>query len=610
MCGIIGYIGNKDAYRYLLDGLITLQNRGYDSAGIVTNNNKKFFLKKIASIDNKDSIDELSKYDNFFKGNVGIGHTRWATHGGKTDINSHPHFDNSNKISIVHNGIIENYTQIKNDLIDKNYVFHSETDTEVIVNLLSYYYNIYNDMAKAINIINNIMEGTWALCILHVNDPENIWVTRHGSPLLIGKSEDCLMVSSEKTGFVNNINSYFSLNNNDIINLQYKNEKILIHTNNSIQFKELVHVKLELTPYPYKTWTEKEIREQPDAVLRACNNGGRLFDNNIVLGGLESNKNELLNISNLIILGCGTSLHAGLYSVELFKKISGFNSVNIYDGAEFNEFDIIKNGYTGIIFLSQSGETKDLHRCIDIGKNNNCLLIGVVNVVDSMIARETDCGVYLNAGREVGVASTKSFTNQVLILSMISVWFAQKRNINETIRKHIIDDIRLLSNQINYIINNEWNKCCNVSKIFINSNSCFLLGKGTSEAIAKEGSLKIKEISYCHAEGYSGSALKHGPFALLDLNVPVIFINPTDQHMIKMINSTIEVKSRNSPTIGIVDTLFTDDIYDHTIIVPHNNTFSSLLMVIPLQIISFNLAIEKHLSPDKPRNLAKVVTVE
>jgi glucosamine--fructose-6-phosphate aminotransferase (isomerizing) len=364
-----------------------------------------------------------------------------------------------------------------------------------------------------------------------------------------------------------------------------------------------------LTPEPYRHWTIKEINEQVESSLRAISLGGRLRDDNSVnLGGLREHIDYLMDINNIILLGCGTSYYAGMIGSHYFKELNNFNTVQIFDGAEFSERDIPKIGKTCFILLSQSGETKDLHRCINIGRENNIFLLGIVNVVDSMIAREVDCGIYLNAGREVGVASTKAFTSQVIILSMLSIWFAQIHNINENKRKKYIKNLRIISYHIKNIINRFEEEKERILDIFRNKNNMFILGKGKSEAIAKEGALKIKEISYIHAEGYSASSLKHGPFALLDEGCSVILIAPYDEYYYKCKNTYEEVKSRIDSILVITN--YENNNFDHSFMIPHNETYCELLSVIPLQLCAYYLSIEKNINPDKPRNLAKVVTVE
>ena len=608
MCGIIGFIGFNPSNKFIINGLLQLQNRGYDSAGICTLSiENKFLIYKYASKTNLNAMN-LLKEKEYNNDSIGIGHTRWATHGAKTDINSHPHMDMNNQFSLVHNGIIENFNELKNDLISKNYTFKSQTDTEVIVNLLAYENTLVDKVEDAIRNTINKLEGTYALCILNKDEPNKLYCVRHGSPLLISVNDNEALIVSEQSGFCNKANSYICLDNQDICVLEKKDNKINISTKNSYNLKKSTNVESQLTPYPYNHWMIKEIYDQLKSSKRAISNGGRLFDDNSVkLGGLESSKDKLIKIKNLILLGCGTSYFAGLTSIKYFKELCNFNTVQIFDGAEFNSDDIPKVGETALLLLSQSGETKDLHRCIKIGNDNNLFIIGVVNVVDSLIARESNCGCYLNAGREVAVASTKSFTSQVIILSMIAIWFAQIHNINDNKRLQYISDIRKLSNDISQVLNNGEKYKTFVDQLY-NKKSMFILGKGNLEAIAKESSLKVKEVSYIHAEGYSGSSLKHGPFGLLEKDFPVILIDSDQNHYSKMINVYEEIKSRHANVITISNNYNLER--ENLILIPNNKTFNNILSVIPMQLISYEISIKKGINPDFPRNLAKVVTVE
>ena len=624
MCGIFGILTTKsnkeNIYEKIINGLLQLQNRGYDSSGLSVLNKDKIETYKYASTSSESSLDKLKNLT-LIKGEddeiyQGIGHNRWATHGIKNDANAHPHLSNDNNFAIVHNGIIENYAVLKQFLIENGYTFYSQTDTEVIVNLVSYYYNISNNTFTALQTVIDKLEGTYGIILLDVFNPDKIYCVRNGSPLLIGKNEDCVIITSEQSGFCNLIANYITLHNDDICvikRLTENNDELIIKTFHNYTQKNVNIVERDLTPYPYNHWTLKEINQQPTCVLNAINNGGRIKNKcEVKLGGLEQHISILKDIDNIIILGCGTSFYAGLYGMYYLKKICNFNSVQAFDGAEFNENDICKMGKTALILISQSGETKDLHRCIDIAKQNNLVTIGVINVVDSLIAREVDCGVYCNAGVEVGVASTKSFTSQVVCLSLISIWFAQIHNINENKRVKMISDLHNLSNDFKNTIDDVLEQVKIVAHTFKTTcvKNMFLLGKGSDEYVAREGSLKIKEISYVHAEGYSASSLKHGPFALLDENVPVIILNLEMNHTSKIINCLQEVSSRSSPIVLITNQGLNSLSNVVTINVRENTTYSSLLGAIPLQLIAYYLSIEKGINPDKPKNLAKVVTVE
>ena len=551
MCGIVGILSNTILKEIIYNCLIQLQNRGYDSCGIASIINNKFIINKFASDDNTMAFNKLYLFiKNHYNSNISISHTRWATHGAKTDVNSHPHLSFNNKICLVHNGIIENYKKIKNKLIEKGYEFKSDTDTEVIVNLLEYEYILSNNIMNAFKKTINQLKGTWSISFLLLEQPNKLFNTRNGSPLLIGINDNIAIVTSEQSGFNNKISDYFILNNNDICILTLKNNKINVYTENKYIYKKIIFNFENKLPSKYKHWTIKEINDQSESI---CIKNRLSLNNKVKLSGLNIIKNKLLKIKNIILLGCGTSFLAGLYSTHIFKELCNFNTINIIDGADFNINDVPKIGKTACILLSQSGETKDLHRCIDICNKNNIITIGVVNVRDSMIAREVDCVCYLNAGKEIAVASTKSFTSQIIVLSLIAIWFSQNNNINNINNINYINDLRKLNIDIENTIKISNNIIPNILNCFNNKNSCFILGKGKCEAIAKEGALKIKEITYIHAEGYSTSSLKHGPFALLEKDFPVIMLGPIDENYTKVMNAYEEIKTRGSKIIFITD---------------------------------------------------------
>lgn len=619
MCGIIAYIGNSNdnsnnngnhnSYSVCLCGLKQLQNRGYDSAGICSLIDNKFVNSKFASSEEESSLSKLEQLqEGHGQSTVSIGHTRWATHGAKTDTNSHPHISSDGIFSLVHNGIIENYAELKEMLIQKGYTFSSQTDTEVIVNLLAYHYSIEKDVPLAIEKTIDLLEGTWGLAILCRLEPNRLYATRHGSPIVVSVNENMAMITSEQSGFSGLVSNYIVLKNRDICILETKNDKITMSTKENYDVKTVKKGEVSLTPDPYPHWTIKEIYEQYDSCLRAISHGGRLLSNDEVkLGGLNEKKDELLKLDNMILLGCGTSYHAGMFGVQYLKELSGLNSVQLFDGAEFTKDDIPKKGNTGLILLSQSGETKDLHRCIQIGRENELFLIGVVNVVDSLIAREVDCGCYLNAGREVAVASTKAYTSQIIVLNLIALWFSQEKNIHKKKREQYIRDLRNLHMDIRKTIDMCKDSLDNSLDLF-NHHSCFLLGKGKSESIAREGALKIKEISYIHAEGYSTSSLKHGPFALLHEGFPVILVAPENEHFAKNENAYEEIQSRHATILYITDKNHVQK--ENVIHVASNSSFCDFLCIIPLQLLAYKLSLKRNLNPDMPRNLAKVVTVE
>lgn len=616
MCGICCFIGHFSAYKYILSGLCMLQNRGYDSCGILTlNQDNNFDIRKFASTDDKPAINMISGLEKYFNGSdIGIGHTRWATHGPRTDENSHPHTDHTGKFAVVHNGIIENYDIIKKNLIEKHNVkFHTQTDTEVIVNLISHFFDELKDTEKAIHKALNRLEGTWGLVVISQYEPDKLFCARHGSPLLIGFSidNDFAMISSEQCGFSKFIKHYIVLNDTDIVVIKKQNKRVYVNKKEGYDLKAINHSDEVETPYPYPHWTIKEINEQSDAIIRAIGMGSRIANDNMVrLGGLNQHNDLLIDVENLILLGCGTSYHAGLFAANIFKKISGFNMVTVHDGAEFYKTDIPKRGKTGIIFLSQSGETKDLHRCFQLIEDSNVgITMGVINVVDSLISREVDCGVYLNAGREVAVASTKSFASQVSVLSMIAVWFAQNKALNVKQRRTLIDDLRRLPLDIKNVIATCSTLARKIAEFLADKKDLFILGKGNYESIAKEASLKLKEIGYIHAEGYSSSALKHGTYSLVGSDTPIILLIPNDEHFNRNQGIAEELCSRFAPIIGFSDRDLNNK-YKFSIKIPSNNTFGGILMMVIIQIISYEMAIIKGHNPDTPRNLAKVVTVD
>jgi glutamine---fructose-6-phosphate transaminase (isomerizing) len=611
MCGITIFVSknNKNIIKNILESLIQIQNRGYDSVGIALKLDS-WNIYKYASTETEDGIDKLSKQIKNISSTMAIGHTRWATHGAKNDINSHPHSSMRGNIIVVHNGIITNFQEIKNFLIDNHYCFYSETDTEVIANLIEYYLLEGNSISRAIELAQKKMCGTWALGIICSDEPDSVYITRHGSPLLLGYNDNLIICSSEISGFTNLIYNYIILENNDIIVIDNKG-----YTSKHLYKSNSLETTLESnSPSPFIHWTLKEIYDQPTSIVAAFNNGARILDNNIRLGGLSIMKNilESSKIEHLILLGCGTSSHACMLSKYYFKnEFSYFNTVQAFDASEFSKIDIPQQGKVLCIICSQSGETRDLINSIEICRKESCLLLGVVNVVDSLIAQSVDCGVYLNAGREVAVASTKSFTSTLIVLSLISMWFKEKHS-----NIPIINSLRSLSNVVDDLLVNHIfkNKCKEIVE-FINENkiqSIFILGRQKMFPIAREIALKIKELTYIHAEGYSGGSLKHGPFALLDQKTLTFLLIDNDMDNL---STYYEITSRNTHcfivsdcenllnTKGLINT-------DNILMLPKVKYYQEIIFTIALQYLSYELSISRNINPDKPRNLAKVVTVE
>ena len=608
MCGISAIISknNSNILNILINSLKLIENRGYDSVGIgfYDLSYNSWIIEK--TLDNSDYFNTII---NKYNSNIAIGHTRWATHGGITKENSHPHLSMKKKIMVVHNGIINNYLEIKNFLIKNNYIFYSETDTEIIANYIEYI--LLNEDTDIINVISNLKKtlfGTWGLVIIDCDNPNQYYITRYGSPLVLAENDFQIMVSSETTGLLSLFNNYISINNDDIIRINNKGYLSNIKYN----YINLSHSIINSTPYPFKYWIEKEINDQPISILNAINNGGRIKSDNIILGGLELVKKELQEnfYNHLLVFGCGTSYHATLLSKFYFKKsiINNFQTIQSIDASEFSEYDLPNINDSAIcIFCTQSGETYDIIRSINICKKRNYYLIGVVNVVNSHISKLVDCGVYINSGREISVASTKSFTNTLIILSLIGMWFSEKKyNLKQ------ISCLRKLNLLSENIINNiEINKNIdNISKYIIdnNINNIFILGSQELYSISKEAALKIKEISYLHAEGYSALSLKHGPFALLD-KTNITFLLIQEEFTEKLLSTYNEIISRNTNCYVITDNN-NININKNIIFINRIDYYKEILFNIFFQKLALKLSLCKNINPDKPRNLAKVVTVE
>jgi glucosamine--fructose-6-phosphate aminotransferase (isomerizing) len=631
MCGIIGYIGFAPAFKYGYQGILRLLNRGYDSVGITTiNNDASFTTHKFAG---DRAIDRILDNRDFHTGSVSILHSRWRTIGDKSDANSHPHHDFYDKFALVHNGIVENYAELRDELYyTHGYKFRSETDTEVIVNLISYYYmneGTNEGTNESISVVAAIgkalarIRGTYALAILCIDTPDTLYCVRHGSPLLIGISEDSstMMLSSECAGFDAQIVKYFPIEMNDIVSLsKCGNGKVTMKSNGLIHYesqtKSFTSVALATSPAPFAHWTIKEIYDQVDVARSAIANGGRINNGLVKLGGLDMMRDELLSCDNIILLGCGTSFNACQLTAHLFKSIKCFNTVQVHDGAEFSEDDIPFHGRskTCFVFVSQSGETKDLHRCLETVKTScesrhiHYHTMGVINVVDSMIAREVECGVYLNCGREVAVASTKAFTSQIIVLTLIALWFSQVRP-RPLLEKDVhIQKILGMPDEISKAIEVNIEKCQKIAKMLKDKSSIFLLGRGTLFSVAREGALKLKEIGYIHAEGYSSAALKHGPYALLTPGFPVILLSTT-QTASNTIYDELKAREATVITIGTIGPVDLKDCDDFNIKLSETG-HTEVLATIMLQLIAYYLSIEKGINPDYPRNIAKVLSTD
>jgi glucosamine--fructose-6-phosphate aminotransferase (isomerizing) len=606
MCGISAIISkNEGIFQFLSKSLENLQNRGYDSAGICgVTTSKKLIVRKHATDHAMSSLQKL-KIDGekaFDTCSIGIAHTRWATHGEVNDINSHPHVCYRNKIALVHNGIIENYAEIKHDLQSKGINFRSTTDSEVVVNLISYL-NLRMPLGDAIQKALERLEGTWAFAIISV-DSDLLYFTRHGSPLLLAQNNDEIVVTSEMAGLITKDQRYSKYVNV----IEDKLYQMSTHSKLDCALKEVQHQTIDVSPYPYTHWTLKEIHEQ-SKIDKTLLFGGRIcLDGTIRLGGLDAHEELLLKCKTIILLGCGTSFHAGLVGQSFLKKYCPQINATCLNAADF-DVDTVKEWQrdeTAVVMISQSGETRDLINCLEICKAQNILTIGVVNVVESYIARETNCGVYCHAGREVAVASTKSFTAQVLVLIIISLWFNSKLDKHNTYQRlNLIKSLEEFMHKTEEVLDRLHNNVdyYNLMKV-MNAQSMFILGpKGKDMAIAMEGALKIKEIAYIHCEGTYTGSLKHGPLALITNKLPVVCLLSNSSEYASVCNAMEEISCRNGKPILIGNHKNAD------IPILTDNEFGFLWNNMALQLLAYKLSINKGINPDMPRNLAKVVTV-
>ena len=628
MCGIIGFIGNKNCYPYLILGLKLLQNRGYDSAGVSVVSENKVHALKYASTNEKDSIKNLE--ENIGKlpaATFGIAHTRWATHGRKTDENAHPHLSMDGSISVVHNGIIDNYLELKDFLVKKGYKFCSQTDTEVISQLLQYFLDEYNnDLFVSLDNLCNTLNGTWACLIQSSRFPNTLIALKNGSPLLFARNQNGYFFTSEISGFQNEVNDYIIVKDKVYYVVDYVEDKILTkHIKHGLDFDEFSQSQkmhqidkqlIDLSPHPYPHWMIKEIFDQIESSKRAINNGGRLEGElQIKLGGLNEHREKLLGYKRICFLACGTSYHAGLFGSVIFAMFQMLESVKVCDASEFYEYNYEPS--TLYIVLSQSGETKDVHRAMEIIKSRNGSILSVVNVVESLIAREALCGVYVNAGSEKAVASTKSFTNQVIVLVLIAMWWYKNNpglqdEKRDVLFKKLREDLLELSDCIEKTIRQNMDIIKNLAVKLARHSHIFCLGRGLLFPIALEAALKIKEISYIHAEGFCGGALKHGPFALIEEGTPILIISNDDEHGKRMESAAEEVLCRGAHTIILTndEKCYKASVYKDAIFVPKLQVLSPILSIVPMQLLAYHIGLLKNITVDQPKSLAKVVTVD
>jgi glucosamine--fructose-6-phosphate aminotransferase (isomerizing) len=614
MCGIIGYIGSGNKVDILTEGLKRLEYRGYDSAGIaLCLKNKIRVLKLKGTVNNliNAMVIKTSKQKDILSG---IGHTRWATHGKPTNINAHPHLDCSGKIAIVHNGIIENYKIIKEKLIKEGHQFKSETDTEVIVHLIEKYYIKDEKIEDAVRIALSFVKGTYGIAVICINEPDKLIVARNSSPLVIGIGENGNFIASDLPAILSYTNKYIYLEDDEIGIIRSNSYRILNKENQEIKRKiEESHWTISMAEkvgYPH--FMLKEIYEQPQSIRNVLMGHIDIENADAHIGGFRNfTQQELSNINRIILIGCGTAWHACLIGELLIEKLARIPCEVEY-ASEFRYRGPILDKNTLTIAISQSGETLDTLFAVKEAQKHGSRVFGIINVVGSTIARKVNCGLYIHSGPEIGVASTKAFIAQITALALIAIYLGRRRELSFSKGLYYINELQKLPEKIERILQRSA-VLKKIAKKYYRHKNALYLGRGFNYPIALEGALKLKEISYIHSEGYPAAEMKHGPIALIDRNMPVIFIAPQDSAYEKIVNNIIEVKTRNGIVIGIAtdgDKEIIENL-DEVFYIPKTiEEFYPILTVAPLQLLAYDMAVLKELDVDKPRNLAKSVTVE
>ncbi|MBI3027459.1 glutamine--fructose-6-phosphate transaminase (isomerizing) [Candidatus Woesearchaeota archaeon] len=610
MCGIVGVVSGKDVSQKLFSGLLNLEYRGYDSVGMCVIKDKNFKIKKDVG-----KIEQVNNKVNFLSlhGNIGIAHCRWSTHGGVTKNNAHPHTGSRNKISIVHNGIIENYSEIKGELQKKKHVFSSETDTEVIAHLIESYLDIYT-FEKAVREALKKIEGSYALGILCADEPEKLIGARNESPLIIGVGNNENFISSDIPSILTQTNKIVYLEDKEMAVLTKDN--VMVFDLEGKEKKKKIHIinwNAEAAQKSgYKHFMLKEIYEQPRAIADTLNE--RVQNGSIVFGKeFGFSNNYLSKVNRIVIIGCGTSWHAGLVGKFMLEELAKIPTEVEY-ASEFRYRHPLLDKSTLIIAISQSGETADTIAALKEAKKHGVKTLAICNVMGSSITRISDGVIYTRAGPEIGVASTKAFTTQLAVLYLLTILFSKlRKTLNKTQIKDMIESIRKIPLQLQSVLD-EYDEILKCAELYHNKQNSLYLGRGVNFPIALEGALKLKEVSYMHAEGYPAAEMKHGPIALIDKSMPVVFIAPHDVYTYKKVLGNIEeVKARG----GIIIAIATEGDKEipqkskHTIFIPKTlYTLSSILSVVPLQLLAYHIADKLGRDVDKPRNLAKSVVVE
>jgi glucosamine--fructose-6-phosphate aminotransferase (isomerizing) len=614
MCGIVGYIGHREAFPIIIKGLQRLEYRGYDSAGIALFDGTDINLSKTKGKveDLKNKAKEISQ-----KGNLGIGHTRWATHGVPNDVNSHPHYSNSGELVIIHNGIIENYESIKKELSKRGYTFSSDTDTEVLVNLIEEVKKTEDVMlGKAVQIALNQVVGAYAIAVFDKRKPDEIVVAKLGSPLAIGIGENEFFIASDASPFIEFTNNAIYLEDEEMAIIRLGKEiKLRKIKDDAVAYPRILELQMNLEEIEkggYEHFMLKEIYEQPRAI-KDTYRGRLLADQGLIrMAGIDQNIEKFTNANRIIIVACGTSWHAGLVAEYIFEDLARI-PVEVEYASEFRYRNPVITENDVLIAISQSGETADTLAAIKLAKEKGAFVFGVCNVVGSSIARESDAGAYTHAGPEIGVASTKAFTTQITVLTLIALKLAKAKGVFSESKYHeYLTELETIPSKVEKAL--ESNPLIEIiADVYKDSTNCLYLGRGYNFPVALEGALKLKEISYIHAEGYPAAEMKHGPIALIDEHMPVFVIATKKGHYEKVVSNIQEIKSRKGKIIAVVTEGDEQvrDLADHVIEVPETlESLTPILTTIPLQLLSYHIAVMRDCNVDQPRNLAKSVTVE
>ena len=612
MCGIVSYYGKKNSVPFLINGLRRLEYRGYDSAGIA--------IMKDGSIEAVKKAGKVDKLDKKIKespinGSIGIAHTRWATHGEPNDINAHPHKDKTGKIYIIHNGIIENFSTLKEVLIRKGFIFKSETDTEVLVNLISdIYYADGLNFEQAVEAALNQVIGTYGIVAFCSDEPNKLVAARHGSPLVLGVGKDEYFIASDASPIVEYTRNVIYLDEGEIVTIDENGHSIRSMRDDIIVNRETTEIEYsieEIEKGEFPHFMLKEIHEQQFTIKDTMRGRIDPIDGTAHLGGIEDHINRIKDANRIYITACGTSWHAGLIGKYLIEEYAGI-PVHVEYASEFRYRKPIIDSNTVVVGISQSGETADTLAALRKAKELGALTVGICNVVGSSLARETDCGIYTHAGPEIGVASTKAFTSQMTVLFLLSLCFGRDRNLSSHTGKKYANALINIGDQVKSILEGS-DSILNVAKSTVKADNFLYLGRGLNFPVALEGALKLKEISYIHAEGYPAAEMKHGPIALIDEKMPVVCLAPNDRTFDKVLSNIQEVKARKGVIISVTDkrTLELEKVSDYIIDVPstHPKVFP-ILSSISLQLLAYHLAVLRDCNVDQPRNLAKSVTVE